>query len=332
LIVVEGAITLLLVLGGLREAVMHAIPRDLRLATGVGIGLFIAFIGLSNAGIVVQGQGTPTTYGHVWNDGVLNRPMLLALGGILLTAFMFVRRIPGSIVLGILITTVAGLWIGVTHTPAHVSLRPTFAATAFHVDFTGAFHWKALPLIFSLIMVDFFDTIGTATAIGQQSGLIDRDGKISGVRRVLAVDSISASIGGVLGASSVTAYIESAAGVAEGARTGLHTIVVGVLFFLAIFLAPFAAIVPAAATAPALVLVGFLMMTQIREIDLDHLDTAIPAFITLLTIPLTYSIAHGIGYGFIAFVLIKVLSLRITQVHPLMYATAFAFGAFFYFA
>jgi len=332
LIVVEGAITLLLVLGGLREAVMHAIPRDLRLATGVGIGLFIAFIGLSNAGVVVQGQGTPTTYGHMFVEGAINKPMLLALGGIVLTALLVVRKVPGAIVLGILITTAAALYTGVTHWPTNVSFRPTFSASAFHVDLRSVLHWTAAPLIFSLIMVDFFDTIGTATAIAQQSGLIDRDGKIPGVRRVLAIDSISASLGGLLGASSVTAYIESAAGVADGARTGLHTIVVGVLFLLAIFLAPFAGVVPSAATAPALVLVGFLMMTQVREIDLDHLDTAIPAFITLLTIPLTFSIAHGIGYGFIAFVAIKVLSLRFTQVHPLMYLTAIAFGAYFYFA
>jgi AGZA family xanthine/uracil permease-like MFS transporter len=332
LIVVEGLITLLLVLGGLREAVMHAIPHDLRLATGVGIGLFIAFIGLSNAGIVVQGQGTPVTYGHILVNHMLNRPMVLALAGTLLTAVLIVRKVPGALVIGILATTAAALWIGVTQWPTHVSMRPTFAATAFHVDLRSALHWAAAPFIFSLIMVDFFDTIGTASAVARQAGLIDQEGKIPGVRRLLAVDSISASIGGLFGASSVTAYIESAAGVAEGARTGLHTVVVGLLFLLAIFLAPFAGVVPAAATSPALIIVGFLMLSQIREINLEDLSTAIPAFITMITIPLTYSIAHGIGYGFIAFVVIKVVGLRFMQVHPLMYLVAMAFVMYFYFA
>lgn len=161
--------------------------------------------------------------------------------------------------------------------------------------------------------------------------MIDANGNLPNIRRLLLVDSASASFGGLLGASSVTSYVESAAGVAEGARTGLHNVVVGVLFLAAIFLAPLAQIVPPAATSPALILVGLLMLKQAKEIDFEALDTAIPAFITLITIPLTYSIAHGIGYGFIAYVVIQVLSLRFTRVHPLMYLTAIAFGAFFYF-
>jgi AGZA family xanthine/uracil permease-like MFS transporter len=178
-------------------------------------------------------------------------------------------------------------------------------------------------------MVDFFDTLGTATAVAEEAGLVDERGRIPGIRRILIVDSLSASIGGLLGASSVTSYIESAAGVAEGARTGLHTVFVGRFFLLAIVAAPLAGLVPAAATTPALILVGFLMISQMARIDFNDLSTAIPAFVILLTIPLTYSIAHGIGYGFVAYVAIKLLTLRPRDVHPLMYLTAAAFLAYF---
>ena len=190
---------------------------------------------------------------------------------------------------------------------------------------------KFVPLLLAVMMVDFFDTLGTATAIAEEAGLIDERGRIPGIRRILVIDSISASIGGVLGASSVTSYIESAAGVAEGARTGLHTVFVGVFFLIAITAAPFAGVVPAAATSPALILVGFLMISQMARINFDDLATAIPAFVILLTIPLTYSIAHGIGYGFVAFVATKILTLRPRGVHPLMYAAAAAFLAYFLF-
>ena len=193
----------------------------------------------------------------------------------------------------------------------------------------GALQWRFVPLLLSIMMVDFFDTLGTVTAVAEQAKLVDASGRVPRVRRILIVDSLSASIGGLFGASSVTSYVESAAGVAEGARTGLHTVFVGLLFLLAIFAAPFAAIVPAAATAPALILVGFLMIAQMARVDFERLDTAIPAFIILLTIPLTFSISHGIGYGFLALVLIKLSSGKPRDVHPLMWLTAAAFGAYF---
>jgi AGZA family xanthine/uracil permease-like MFS transporter len=180
-------------------------------------------------------------------------------------------------------------------------------------------------------MVDFFDTLGTATAIAEEADLIDERGRIPGIRALLLVDSISAAIGGMLGVSSVTCYIESASGVAEGARTGLHSVFVGLLFLVAIIAAPLAGIVPAAATAPALILVGFFMLSHIGGLDFDNLEDAIPAFVTLLTIPLTYSIAHGIGYGFITYTAIKVLSGKFREVHVLMYLVAAAFTAYFLF-
>ena len=186
-----------------------------------------------------------------------------------------------------------------------------------------------LPLFVAVLLVDFFDTIGTSTAIAEEAGLTDQNGEIPGLGRLLTIDSIAAAVGGLFGASSVTSYIESAAGVAEGARTGLHSVVVGLLFALAMFAAPIAGIVPAAATAPALIAVGFLMTQQIARIDFRSLPTALPAFVLLITIPLTYSISHGIGFGFIAWVAIQLLLGRPRDVHPLMYVASAAFAAYF---
>ena len=324
-IVLDGVVMLALVLAGLREAVMDAIPRDLRLATGAGIGLFIAFLGLVDGHLVVAGHGTLVT-----NGTFTDRSAVVAVVGLVVTAALMRRKVPGAILIGIGVATAAAFPLHVATLPPgwRPWATPSFA-NAFHADLRGALHWHLLPSLFAVLMVDFFDTLGTATAIGEQAGLVDSAGRVVGIRRVLVVDSLAASIGGLLGASSVTAYIESAAGVAEGARTGLHTIFVGVLFFAAIFLAPLAGVVPAAATAPALILVGFLMLAQLVRIDLADLDTAIPAFVTLITIPLTYSIAHGIGYGFVLFVAMKLLAGKPQQVRPVMYAVAAAFAAYF---
>jgi len=256
-----------------------------------------------------------------------DRTTLVALAGLLITAALMARRITGALLIGIVATTIIALLCGVAHVP-HGWSRPDFSA-AFHADMRGALRWELLPILFSVIMVDFFDTLGTATAIAEEAKLIDDHGNIPKIRRILMVDSISAAIGGMLGASSVTSYIESAAGVADGARTGLHSVFVGIFFLLSIIIAPLLGIVPAAATAPALILVGFLMISQMAKVNFDDLQTAVPAFLTLIMIPLTYSIAHGIGYGFIAYVAIKLLALKPHHVHPLMYITAAAFAAYF---
>ena len=323
LIVLDGAIMLLLVLAGLREAIMDAIPRDLRLATGAGIGLFIAFIGLVNAKLVLLNIDAAPL-----KPGTLHDPTAaIAFIGLLLIAILLTLRVPAALILGIAVCTAIAWFKGMTHFPESFQ-KPEFAA-AFHADVRGALHWKFVPLLFAVLMVDFFDTLGTATAIGEQAGLIDSKGRVINIRQVLIVDSLAASIGGMFGASSVTAYIESAAGVAEGARTGLHSVFVGLFFLIAVLVAPFAGVVPPAATAPALILVGFLMMTQIARIDFSKLDTAIPAFITILTIPLTYSIASGIGYGFITYTAIKLLTGRWSDLKPLMVITAIVFAIYF---
>jgi adenine/guanine/hypoxanthine permease len=324
LIVLEGIVILILVLLGLREAVMRAIPHDLRLAIGAGIGLFIAFIGAVNGGIVVRGRGggPPVTYGQFDS-----KPALVTVIGLLVTAVLMARRVKGSLLIGIGLGTVVALALGVSKLPDGFA-APSFEA-AFQADVRGAMKLAFLPLLVSVMMVDFFDTLGTATAVADEAKLVDERGRIPRLKQILIVDSLAASIGGLFGASSVTSYVESAAGVAEGARTGLHTVVVGVLFAACVFAAPLAAVVPAQATAPALILVGFYMIAQFARVDFAKLDTAIPAFITLLTIPLTYSISHGIGYGFVAYVVIQLAMLRFREVHPAMYAAAAAFVAYF---
>lgn len=330
LIVLDGLVTLVLVLAGLREAIMNAIPRDLRLAIGAGIGLFIAFIGLSHGRLVVPNASfdMPVTFGN-FHDPVARPMMELTLVGLFVTSALMALRVRGALIIGILVSTAIAFPLRLTSWPREFAL-PDLTTAAFHADIRGALRWELIPVLFAVIMVDFFDTLGTATAIAEEAKLADAStGRIPRIRQILIIDSISASIGGLLGVSSNTSYIESAAGVAEGARTGLHSVFVGILFLISIFAAPFAAVVPSAATAPALILVGFLMISQIARIDFENLETAIPAFIVMLTIPLTYSIAHGIGYAFILYVAMNVLSGKGARVHPLMYITAAAFAAYF---
>ncbi len=337
LVVLDGLTMLVLVLVGLREGLMRAIPRDLRRAIGVGIGLFIAFIGLVNARVVIVPPGTiqvlatgakvalpPVTFGSLRHPETA-----IALASLLVMAALMARRVKGSILIGIGFGTLVSLIAGVASLPRGSWLSIPRFDTVGQADLRGAFSLHLLPLFVAVLLVDFFDTIGTSTAIAEEAQLTDANGEIPRLRRLLSIDSVAAAIGGLFGASSVTSYIESAAGVAEGARTGLHSVVVAVMFALAIFATPIAGIVPAAATAPALIVVGFLMTQQIARIDLRAIPTALPAFVLLITIPLTYSISHGIGYGFVTYVAVQVLLGKPRVVHPLMYAAAAAFAADF---
>ena len=271
IVVLDGVVAFALVMSGLREAVMRAIPRDLRRAIGVGIGLFIAFIGLVNAKLVIVPPGTLTTLASnplaampPVTHGSLRMPeATVALVGLLITAVLIARRVTGAIVIGILASAAIALAMGVASLPTTAWVSVPSFATVGQADVMGAIRSSALPMLLPVLLVDFFDTIGTATAVADEAGLHDERGEIPGLRRLLAVDSLSAAIGGFFGASSVTSYIESAAGVAEGARTGLHTVVVGLLFATALFLTPVFSIVPPAATAPALIVVGFLSLIHI---------------------------------------------------------------------
>jgi AGZA family xanthine/uracil permease-like MFS transporter len=337
LVVLNGVVVLALVLAGVREAVMRAIPLDLRRAISVGIGLFIALIGAVNARLVVVPAGSIAalardplaTVPPVTHGTLQAAEPLLALGGLLVIAFLLATRVPGAIVIGIAAASAGAVLLGVAEVPAGGWLRLPRFDTVFQADLRRALDLSLLPLLLSIVMVDFFDTLGTVTAIAETGALHDPGGRIPRLRSILAIDSLSAAIGGAFGVSSVTSYVESAAGVAEGARTGLHNVVVAALFAACTFAAPLVAVVPAAATAPALIIVGFLMCQQIVRMDFSDLDTAIPAFLTLLLTPLTFSISHGIGYGFIAHVAIKLLRGRPRDVQPLMYAAAALFVAYF---
>ncbi len=335
LVVIDGLVVLLLVATGLREAVMNALPRDLKIAIGVGIGLFIAFIGLVNARIVIVPPGTlsvlaanPSAAMPPVTIGSLHTAEVAVTGfGLFVTAFALIRKWGGAIVLGIVCATLLALLLGVSSIPRALAL-PDFSAVL-QADVVGALQWKFVPLLVALIVVDFFDTIGTVTAIAEQGNLLDSRGRVPKLKQILGVDALGACIGGLMGASSVTAYIESAAGVAEGARTGLHSVVVGLLFLVAIFAAPLAAMVPACATAPALIIVGFLMCSSHLRSDPSKLDTAIPAFITMLVIPLTFSIAHGIGFGILSYTVLKLVTGRARDLHPVLIGTAVVFAAYF---
>jgi AGZA family xanthine/uracil permease-like MFS transporter len=330
-IVLEGLAVLLLVLVGLREAVMNAVPLALKRAIGVGIGLFILFIGLVDAGMIVN---APDASGPVPVLFVFpNSPALAVfLIGLLLTIVLFVRKVPGALVISIIATAVIAYLFGVTQAPDSFQIAPSFA-TIGQFDVTEVFTvlgiGAALLTIFAFMLTDFFDTMGTATGIVEQAGLTDEQGRVPGIGRLLLVDSVGAAAGGAAGISSNTSYIESAAGVAEGGRTGLTAVVVGVLFLLAILVTPLAPLIPFVATGPVLVLVGYLMATLIKDIDFVDVEEGLPALLTLILMPLTFNITIGIGAGFIAWVLIKVAVGKIGTIHPLMWVVALAFVLYF---
>ena len=347
-IVWEGIIILVLVLTGLREAIMNAIPMNLKRAIAVGIGLFILFIGLSTGGFVTQGAGTPVTYG-----GVANVATLTFVIGLAIALALIALRVKGALLISILVTTVIAIilnaFVGAENSgflPGTAVLPADASGYFFNFDpanFQTIFQplgamldvWTVAPflivalVIFSLMLSDFFDTMGTVIGVGEQANLVDGNGRLPGIGRVLMVDSVGAILGGAFGVSSNTTYIESAAGVAEGGRTGLTSVVVGVLFLLAILIAPIAGIVPAQATAPALVIVGFLMFMIAREFEWGDIDEMFPVLVTAIVMPLTFTITTGIAAGFVTYVFLKTVRGRAAEVHPLMWVAAVAFLIFF---
>jgi AGZA family xanthine/uracil permease-like MFS transporter len=330
-VVLEGLIVLLLVVVGLREAIMNAVPMSLKRAIGVGIGLFILFIGFYNAGLIgiPASQAVPVEFRFPTGGAPV-----VALIGLLITVALFARRVPGALILSILITTAIALVTGVASFPSNLSVVPTFS-TLGQFNLTEVFDpakfalLSALLVIFTLMLADFFDTMGTATAISEQAGLVDQKGRVENIGRILLVDSIGAAAGGAAGVSSNTSYIESAAGVAEGGRTGLTAVTTGVLFLGAILLSPLALVVPSAATAPVLIVVGYLMVTLLKDIDFGDIEEGFPALLGFILMPLTFSITNGIGAAFIAYVVIKVLRGKFADVHPLMWIVALAFVVYF---
>ena len=295
---ISGAVFMILTLVGVRQMIMAAIPRSLFAAVAGGIGLFIAFIGLKDAGIIVSNPATSVGLGNLTGAGPA-----LALFGLLLIAVLQAWKVKGAILIGIILTSLAGWGLGLTHfAPGSYSLE-SLSATAFKLDIPAALSLKGnigptlVEIIFVFLFVDLFDNVGTLVAVTKRAGLVAEDGTIPRLNRILLVDSTATMVGSLAGTSTVTSYIESAAGVAEGGRTGLTSITVGVLFLITLFFAPLVQAIPAAATAPALILVGALMVGAVAEVDWTDAAIAIPAFLTLIMIPLTYSIANGLAFG-----------------------------------
>ncbi|MDX3728869.1 NCS2 family permease [Streptomyces caniscabiei] len=346
LVVLEGLLICVLVVTGLREAVMHAIPQPLKQAISVGIGLFIAFIGFVDAGFVsrIPDIANTTVPVQLGATGALSGwPILVFCLGVLLTIGLLARKVKGAILISILTMTVVAIVInsvadikswGLTtpKVPEDIVAAPEFGLIG---DFSlfGSFGETTVItvvlLIFTLLLSDFFDTMGTVVGITAEAGLLDEEGKVPNLGRVLLIDGAAAVAGGAASSSSATSYIESAAGVGEGARTGFSNLITGGLFAVALFLTPLLTIVPMQAAAPALVAVGFLMMTQVKNIDWDRYDIAIPAFLTIAVMPFTYSITNGIGAGFLAFVLIKTVLGRAKEIHWLLWATSALFLVYF---
>ncbi len=326
-IVIEGLVVTVLVLAGFREAVMKAVPASLKRAIGVGIGLFILFIGFVNGGLISAGEAVPVQFVFPNSAGAS-----VTLIGLLITIALWVKKVPGALILSILLTTVVAFILGVQTWPETLTATPNFDVLG-NFDLGNVFSTlgtlSAILVIFSFMLTDFFDTMGTATAIVEQAGLADEDGNIEDIGKLLLVDSLGAVAGGMGGVSSNTSYIESSAGVAEGGRTGFTSVVTGALFLVAIFLAPLAGLIPSVATAPVLIFVGFLMTGLLKDIDFQDVEEGLPALLTMIMMPLTYSITEGIGAGFVAWVLIKVIKGKAADVHPLMWVVAGGFVLFF---
>ncbi len=359
LVVLEGLIILVLVLTGFRVAVFKAVPPQIKIAISVGIGLFIALIGLVDAGFVRRTAAGPVPVGLGVNGNLVGWPTVVFVFGLILMIGLMVRKVKGAILIGIVGATVVAIviqkmyniapgftagnpptivdggWgLNIPNVPTDIVATPSFDFTG-QFDLFGAFQLDnvtlvaAILLLFTLLLSDFFDTVGTVTAIGHEAGLADKDGNVDNIQKILLVDSLAAAAGGAAGISSNTSYIESASGVGEGARTGLASIVTGVAFLLTTFLAPLVAIIPYEAATPALIIVGFLMMTQIKNIDWDDLGIAIPAFLTIILMPFTYNISVGIGAGFITHVLIRVFQGRAKEIHGLLYLVSGLFVVYF---
>jgi AGZA family xanthine/uracil permease-like MFS transporter len=355
LIVLEGLIILVLVLTGFRLAVFTAVPAGLKSAIAAGIGLFITLIGLVDAGVVRSTGVAAPPIGFGIGNNLVGWPVLVFCLGLLLTLTLYLRGVKGALLIGIIATTVIAIvveevaeigptvvdgevvdpkgWnLNVPAVPDDVFDTPDFGLLGeFSLlgSFEGAGIVTAVLFLFTLLLADFFDTMGTMTAIGAEAGLNDEEGMPPRSQQILVVDSVAAAAGGAASVSSNTSYIESAAGVGEGARTGLASVVTGVLFLVATVTTPLVAVIPNEAATPALMIAGFLMMSQVRHIDWTDLEIAIPAFLTIVLMPFTYSITAGIGAGFITYVVLKIARGNLRAVHPLMWIVAALFVVYF---
>jgi len=326
---IEGIIIVIITLTKLRETVINSIPMPLKCAVSVGIGLFLAFIGFEHAGFIAKHPVTFITISQIANPAVYPK---IVLAGIILifTTILLAKRIRGAILLGIILGTALS-FIPIFHSKGEALqlLQPSLAPTFFKLNIIGALKWSFVTLIFTLLFVDFFDTAGTVIGLSVKAKFIDEKGNIPRIGRVLFADSLGPVVAALFGTSTVTSYIESAAGIEEGGRTGLTAVVTGILFLLATLAAPLVGFVPSVAVAPALIIVGIMMMESVTKINFADYSEAVPAFITIACMPFTYSISNGISLGFLSYVLIKLLSGKAKEVSVIMYILAAFFLAFF---
>lgn len=317
----EGIIFIILSLFKVREAIFDAIPMNLKKAVSVGIGLFIALIGFVNAGIVVAEGGTIVSLGILTDRGPL-----LALIGLLIMGVLLAKNIKGALLIGILAATLIGIPMGITSLPEGVfKAPPSVSQVAFHFEWSNIFTWEMLIVVFTFLFVDVFDTVGTLVGVASKADMLDEEGKLPRVSQALFADAVGTVAGACLGTSTVTTYVESASGVADGGRTGLTALSTAAMFFLALFFSPIFGMIPGQATAPALIIVGLFMMSPIKDIDLGDFTEAIPAFLTIVMMPFAYSIAEGIVFGMVSYVLLKLITGKYKDISLVMYILAALF-------
>lgn len=322
-VLLEGLLFIILSVFGIREAIIKSIPVNLRKAVAVGIGLFIALIGLANAGIVAGDTGTPI--GFV-NFDMKHATAIVAVLGLLITIILYTLKVPGAILIGIILTTILGIPFGVTSVPKDFSPVSSPAAPyLFKFEWANVLSIKFFVVFFTFLFTDLFDTIGTLLGVAEQANLKDKEGNVINAKGALMSDAIGTVVGACLGTSTVTSFVESSSGVAAGARTGLASVVTALLFLVALFLSPLFALIPAAATAPALIFVGFLMMRSVMGIDFTDISEGIPAFITIISMPFSYSISKGITFGIISYVLCKVVSKKTKEIPLVTWILAIVF-------
>ncbi len=319
-IFLEGILFILLTITNVRKLIVDAIPMNLKRAIGAGIGLYIAFIGLKSAGIIVSSDSTSVTLGTLSDS-----TSILAIIGLLLTSVLVILKVRGGMLLGILVTTIIGIPMGVTHFNGLLSTPPSISSIFCQFEWSQIFSWDMVAIVFTFLFIDMFDTIGTVVGVSVKSGMVDEKGNVDGINKVLMADAVATVAGAMFGTSTTTTYIESASGVSEGGRTGLTSFTIAVCFAIALLFSPLFLAIPGAATGPVLFIVGVMMAAPVKEIDWEDYSEAIPAFVTMLLMPLAYSISDGIMLGMISYVVINALTGKFKKVSVTMWILAVLF-------
>lgn len=319
-VLIEGIIFILLTLFNVREAIVDSIPKSVKTAISAGIGLFIAFIGLQNAGVVVKNDATLVHLGDITTGSAL-----LAMIGLVVTSVLIVKKIKGDLLIGIVLTALIGIPMGITQINGVVSTPPSIAPIFFQFEFSNILSFDMLIVVFTFLFVDIFDTLGTLVGVSTKANMLDKNGNVPNIKKAFMANALGTTFGAMLGTSTVTTYVESAAGVSEGGRTGMTSLITAICFAVALFFAPVFLAIPGAATAPALILVGLFMIAPIKELDFNDYSESIPAFICILAMPLTYSIAEGITLGVLSYVFINALAGKFKKLSIGMYILAILF-------